>query len=802
VAKTKSDDKAKTKVKAGEVLKPVKQPKQKSSDADIKTLVGTDAIRKRPGMYIGEPGEKGIYRMFIEGVGNVLDLFNEKACKNLFININEKTGEITISDDAYGMPLGKLDDIMTVTHTSGKFENNGFSIGMNGVGNKVINALSEKVIVIVKRDGHKWRRTFEKGKPVGKLEKLEKTSETGTTIIFKPDEEIHGKDAVYNIDSQMYLDFVEMLHYLAMGLKITFHATLKKGTEINKVLLSKNGLLDYLNSIEKNPLIKKHIFIEDAQDGKEIRVAINYAAKGDEEILLSHVNSMGTKEHGSHVQGFRMALTEVIKKYITENNLITKKEGNIEITGDDVREGLTAILELKWIEPVFDSQTKDNLTTKEAMGYVKKVVTDQLTTWLAKNKNDAKLICSKVILSAKGRMAAKRAKNNTKKEKGVFSSISNLSKFTKASLSDPKLLELFIVEGNSAGGSASQGRLTDVQSIYRLRGKPLNTHDLEALKIRSNKECSDVISILGTDIGKDFNLENLTHYKIIFMTDADIDGAHIYSLLATFFYRHMRQLIEGGYVYVAQPPLYKIRHNGKDKYIKNKEEYNRFIDGQIVETFTIAKVENGKAITMKADEVKKLLKATRRYLIDLNNVASKFALDPSLIELITITGGKDLKKLGLVIKKQFPELNANATKGGLFVEGLVGDNYQSVVINDTFFMELGRMTEIYAELKIGRFALKGKNDAKAKVVTLSELLKRVYDEATPKQRQRYKGLGEMNPEQLFETTMDPATRELIQLTIEDFEKVSERFDVLMGKNADKRKDFMAEFEIDPEDLDG
>jgi DNA gyrase subunit B len=782
--------------KAGEVLK---TPKQKSSEADIKTLEGAAAIRKRPGMYVGELGQRGVFRMFIEGVGNVLDLFAEGAAKNLFVNINEKTHEITISDDAYGMPLGKLDDIMMKTHTSGKFENNGFSIGMNGVGNKVINALSEKTTVIVKRDGYKWKRVYSKGDPIGKLEKLEKTSETGTTIIFKPDIEIHKDITINSIE---YLDFLETISYLSKGLKITFHSTKTDGKEINKVLLSKNGLLDYLNALEKNPLIKRPIHIEDQDDERQVTIAMNYSTKSDDEILLSYVNNMATKEHGTHVQGFRMALTEVLKRYIDDNNMIAKKDGKLEITGDDVRESMTVVMELKWIEPLFDSQTKDKLTSNEAMGYVKKVVTEQLTEWLAKNKTDAKAICNKIILSAKGRMAAKRAKTNTQKKAGGFASLSSLSKFTKASDPDPKNKELFIVEGNSAGGSAAQARDTKIQSIYRLRGKPLNTHDLEPHKILSNKEFNDIINILGCDIGKSFNPDNLTHFKIIWMTDADVDGDHIFSLGSTFMFKHMRQLIERGHVYVAQPPLYKIRENGKDIYIKNKEEYNTFIDSKIVRNFTVGKIQGGKVVPMKADEVKKLLKETRSYLTDLNNVSSRFALDNSLVELLTIYSSKELKTLGLAVKKTFPEMNAKLTKAGLFLEGLIGDSYQSIMVNDTFILELDKLISIYKELGIGQFALKGSNDAKAQKVTLSELLTRVYKEATPKNRQRYKGLGEMNADQLWETTMDPSKRKLIQLTIDDIERVEERLNTLMGKNADLRKGFMAEFEIDPEDLDG
>lgn len=286
--------------------------------------------------------------------------------------------------------------------------------------------------------------SFSKGKPTSKLIQLEETNETGTTVKFKPDAEIMGE---YDIDSQVFLEFIETLSYLSKGLEIDFHAVTKDKKSITKKFLSKNGILDYIKAIEKNGILKEPIYIEDKSEDRQVYIALNYSAKRDEELMLSYVNNMATKEHGTHVQGLRAAMTRIIKKYIEDNNLIPKKDGKIEITGDDVAEGLSAIIEVKWIEPMFDSQTKDNLTTSEVSGYVRKVVADQLSTYFTKNKADAKLICNKVILAAKGRAAAKRAKTATKKKESGFTSISSLSKFTKASNKDPEQLELFIVEG-------------------------------------------------------------------------------------------------------------------------------------------------------------------------------------------------------------------------------------------------------------------------------------------------------------------------------------------------------------------
>ena len=424
-----------------------KKPIQKSSADDILTLEGLEAIRALPGMYISEIGSGGVFRLYVEAVGNVLDLYNEGACNSVYISIDEKKEEITVADNGYGLPLEKIHDILMKPHTSGKFENKGYSIGMHGVGAKCINALSSECILVVKRDGYKWTMSFSEGKIVKDLAKKEATTETGTTFKFKPDHKVLGD---FEIDSMEYLNFVETLSYMCKGLEINFHAKTKEGKTINKRLKSENGLLDLMKKEEKNPLLKESIFIEDKQDGSELRLAINYSTKRDEELILSHVNTMRTKAHGTHVQGLRMALTRVFKKYIDDNSLLPKKDAKLEITGDDVSEGISVMMELKWVNPMFEGQVKDKFTTKEAMGYVQKVVGDQLTTWLNSNKNDAKVICNKIILAAKGRAASKRAKLATKKKETGFASISSLSKYTKASSKNPEELELFIVEGLSA----------------------------------------------------------------------------------------------------------------------------------------------------------------------------------------------------------------------------------------------------------------------------------------------------------------------------------------------------------------
>lgn len=711
--------------------------KQKSSASDIKTLVGTDAIRKRPGMYIGTLGPAGVFRLFVEAVGNVLDLYEEEAASSMFVDINEKTKYITVSDDGYGIPVEKLEDIMTVTHTSGKFENNGFSIGMNGVGNKAINALSDDLVVKIKRDGKIVKQKYSKGKPISKIEVVGKTKETGTTFIFHPDIEILQD---ISINSDDYLDFLTSISYLNEGLTISYHAIKENGKEISRVLLSKNGIRDYLDAIEKYPLIKEPIYIEDkTQEDKQLKVCINYSTNNDDEVILSFVNSMMTKEHGTHVQGFRKAITDVFKNYIQNNNLLTKKDNNLEITGDDVRESLSAVIEVKWIEPMFDSQTKDNFTSKEAFGYVYKVVKEQLDLWLKINKNEGKIIANRIILAARGRHAAKRAKQATKRKDGsIFSSISSLSKYTKASSNDPKVKELFITEGQSAGGSASQGRNPETQAIYKLRGKPLNSHSLTTSRILANKEFNDIVNILNCGIDDNFNIENLTHDKIIFMADADIDGNHISCLLATFFFKHCPQLIEKGHVYVAQPPLYKIKEGKKEIYIKNKEEYYKYLNKKIIESFVLFK-SNGEEYS--SNLIENIFNHTRNYSILLKNLSSKFVVNKELIEVCA--GYYDNEKTLLkLVKSKFKEIKANKKNNILTLSGVIDGEYQILTLNDNFINNTEELRNIYKEIKMKIFHLKNKKeDIKYNNLTLNEMLNIVNSYVIPKYRQRYKGLG-------------------------------------------------------------
>jgi 5S rRNA maturation endonuclease (ribonuclease M5) len=374
----------------------------------------------------------------------------------------------------------------------------------------------------------------------------------------------------------------------------SFGVNISKGGEINKKFISKNGIVDYLNKIIQKPIIKP-FYMEKKIEGMEIELTFSYS-ENDGEDIRSFVNGVETVEGGTHNTGFKMGLTQVITKYINENALIPKKDSNITITGEDVREGLIAILNCKHKEPLFEGQTKNKLTNNDMLGFMKKLVTDELVKLLQDDKVKAKKLCERIILAAKSREASKKAKQAIKKKADIFSSISNLSKYTKCSSKDPEKREIFIVEGDSAAGTSKQARSTEFHSIYALRGKPLNTHDLNTARILANKEFSDIITILGCGVDSSFEIENLKYNKIIFLTDSDIDGSHISALLMTFFFKHCPELIKKGHVYIAQPPLYKIKENKKEVFIKNKEEYNKFISKKIEENF--------KSISFSANKIK------------------------------------------------------------------------------------------------------------------------------------------------------------------------------------------------------
>ncbi len=774
-------------------------PVQKSNESDIEKLDSIDAIRKLPGMYIGELGPRCIIQLMMEAVGNVLDLYGEKAASGTEVLIDLETNDIQVKDDGYGMPVGKIMDIMTETHTSGKFSNRGKSIGMHGVGITCVNALSSKCRVHVSRDGFEHTVEFAKGRVTKKLRKGKATTATGTAITFNPDLSIIGE---CEIPYEEIATTLEKLSYLAKGFSIKLKVVKGKEVLIDKHYKSEAGLSDYIKVVETNPLLKDAIVIEkDSEDNtKELTAVINYSKKRDGELCLSFVNYMVTMLHGKHVEAFRSGFAFVVKKYIETNNMIPKKD-KLEVTTEDVFDGISVLLELKTNTPQFDSQSKHRYTNSDSYTFIRSTIVDVMTNYMNQDKNNAKTICNKVILNAKARRSAANAKILSKKKSdNSFTSISSLSKFTKAATKNPDLAELFIVEGSSAGGSAAQGRDTDTQAIYRLRGKPLNTTELNIAKILGNKELNDIINILGTSCSKNFDIEKINYKKIVIMADADVDGSHIAALMISFFYTHMKEIIEHGYLYCALPPLYRIKENGKDRYIKDKEEYNNLILDRITSRYVLATSTGGKNKALTPEALNSILRSTTRYVNDIKNLAHKYAVDASLLEFLLLN--KDNQDLITDIPLKFPVLTVKKTKAGLYIDGLIDGNYQSLLVNDVLYQDIEVLNYALAQFKGTTLRYKLVDEVRYTDTTLYEFIQMTNNKVTPSHLTRFKGLGEMDANVLYETTMDPEHRNLIKVTIDDAEQAETKVKELMGKNADFRKAFMATYEIDVNDLDG
>ncbi|WP_082231956.1 DNA topoisomerase (ATP-hydrolyzing) subunit B [Halobacillus massiliensis] len=624
------------------------QEQQAYDENQIQVLEGLEAVRKRPGMYIGSTNERGLHHLVWEIVDNSIDEAMAGYCDYIQVII-EEDNSITVIDNGRGVPVGMhekqgrpaVEVIMTVLHAGGKFGGGGYKVsgGLHGVGASVVNALSSKLEIFVHRDGKVHYQKYHRGVPQADLEVIGDTDITGTKVTFTPDPEVFSETQEYNYDT--LASRIRELAFLNKGLTITLEDK-RSDREIQKYYYE-GGILSYVEHMNRTrDPIHEALFIEDEQDGISIEIAMQYN-DGFASNLYSYANNIHTYEGGTHESGFKTGLTRVINDYARKNNMF--KETDPNLTGDDVREGLTAIISIKHPNPQFEGQTKTKLGNSEARTITDSLFSEALSRFMFENPDMAKKVVEKGLMASRARMAAKKARELTRRKNAL--EVSNLpGKLADCSSKDAKISELYIVEGDSAGGSAKQGRDRHFQAILPLRGKIINVEKARLDKILSNNEVRTIITALGTGIGEEFDISKARYHKIVIMTDADVDGAHIRTLLLTFFYRYMRPLIEYGYIYIAQPPLYQIKQ--------------------------------GKSV-----------------------------------------------------------------------------NYT------------------YSDRQ------------------LEALLKEIP--ASPKPNvQRYKGLGEMNPEQLWETTMDPETRTLLQVNLEDAISADETFDILMGDKVEPRRNFIQE----------
>jgi len=662
--------KVNVKVKKEEVKNQTNNPVQEYSAESIHVLKGLEAVRKRPAMYIGDTGTRGLHHLVYEVVDNSIDEALAGYCKNITVIIH-KGNSITVEDDGRGIPVdihpiekrSALEVVMTVLHAGGKFDKRTYKVsgGLHGVGVSIVNALSEWLKVEVYRDGKIYFQEYHRGEPVEPVKVIGKVpaSKTGTKVTFLPDKTIF-KDINFKFDT--LADRMMELAFLNKDITIKL---IDERTKEEETYHYKGGLLEFIKYIDetRTPL-HKTIYFEGEKDGVPIEVAFQYN-DGYQENIFTYVNNINTHEGGTHLVGFKTALTRTLNNFAAKNNLI--KDGKITLIGDDFREGLTAVLSVKVAEPQFEGQTKTKLGNSEVKSAVETFIGEKLSEYLEENPSVGKKIIEKVLRAAESREAARKARELVRRKNALDDS-SLPGKLADCSIKDPEHCEIYIVEGDSAGGSAKQGRDRRFQAILPLRGKILNVEKARLHKILENEEIRAIVTAIGGGIGEDFDISKVRYGKIILMTDADVDGSHIRTLLLTFFFRHMRELIEQGKVYIAQPPLYRIK--------KGKEEYYAFDDKE-------------------RDEIIKRLKSNGK------------AKDEEIEEEIEMSEGEGEKKLA----------------GGIVVS-------------------------------------------------------------------RYKGLGEMNPEQLWATTMNPETRTILQVTIENAAAAEKIFEILMGDAVEPRRKFI------------
>lgn len=556
----------------------MEQNKQSYDENQIQVLEGLEAVRKRPGMYIGSTSSRGLHHLVYEIVDNSIDEALAGFCKNIKVTINEDNS-IQVIDDGRGMPVGMhpkmkkptVEVIMTVLHAGGKFGGGGYKVsgGLHGVGASVVNALSDKCIVTVKREGHIWQQEYHKGKVITDLNIVGNTDETGTEVYFKADEEIFD-EVVY--DFEVLSQRLRELAFLNKGISITI---IDKRDDKEEEYYYEGGIksfVEYLNR-NKEPLHQQTIYVEGIKDGVSVEVALQYH-DGYNENIFSFANNIDTIEGGTHLVGFKTALTRVLNDYGKKFGHL--KENDKNLSGDDIREGLTAVISVKIGEPQFEGQTKTKLGNSEVRGIVDSIVGEGMSIFLEENPLVGKIIIDKALMAARARDAARKARELTRKS--VLERSSLPGKLADCSSKDPRECEIYIVEGDSAGGSAKQGRDRKFQAILPLRGKILNVEKQRLDRILNADTIRSMITAFGAGIGTDFDIEKIRYNRIIIMTDADVDGAHIRTLLLTFFYRYMRELIDGGHVYIAQPPLYKVSKGKNEAYAYSDDELEQILN--------------------------------------------------------------------------------------------------------------------------------------------------------------------------------------------------------------------------------
>lgn len=783
--------------------------------SNIQVLEGLEAVRLRPAMYIGDTGVRGLHHLVYEVVDNSVDEALAGHCSIIEVVINEN-GSCSVIDDGRGIPVDihekekrpAVEVVLTVLHSGGKFDKDSYKVsgGLHGVGVSCVNALSAWLEVEVKRDEKIHHQRYERGKPVTKLQVIGKTKKTGTKVTFMPDPTIFTQTTVFSYD--VLAKRLRELAFLNKGLSIKL-ADKRQGKEKESVFYFKGGIISFVEDINHNKqsLHNKVVYFTANKENIDIEVALQYT-DGYNENVFTYANNINTTEGGTHLSGFRSSLTRAINNYARNKKVL--KEGE-SITGDDTREGLSVVISCKIPFPQFEGQTKTKLGNSEVEGLVASLTLESLTNFFEENPSVGNKIIEKVILASRAREAARKARELTRR-KGALESGGLPGKLADCSERDPALCELYLVEGDSAGGSAKQGRDRTFQAILPLKGKILNIEKARLDKILSNDEIRTIITALGTGVGDDFNVEKLRYHKLVIMCDADVDGSHIRTLLLTLLYRQFKPLIEGGFIYIAQPPLYKIGRGKREEYIQTEKEMNELLLELGTEGIRLNHLEGKKSFSGLS------LKEIMAALVDLERLIDK--LQKKSVHFAEYIAKYDVKrkqfpryivttedhKVFVYDDKEIAELTKNDVETE-YVELFESEELEAIEVllekHGMALTDFEKEEEVKAETIVAsdrvkrkaktlktRFAIENDKDEK-EFYSLREVLEYVEENAKKGMHiQRYKGLGEMNPQQLWDTTMDPERRTLLQVALEDAVEADKTFTMLMGDEVEPRRNFI------------
>jgi len=800
---------------------------------NIQILEGTEAVRMRPAMYIGDTATRGLHHLVYEVVDNSVDEAMGGYCTHIEVEINENDS-ITVTDNGRGIPVDihktekkpAVEVVLTTLHAGGKFDHRSYKVsgGLHGVGVSCVNALSERLDVEVKRGGKIYHQHYKKGITASKLTVIGKTKSSGTKVTFLPDKTIFKETTTFSYDTLSKR--LRELAFLNKGLVVKLTDKRPK-KEKESIFEFKGGIVSFVENLtgSKNKLHKKVIYFNKEKDDIQFEIAMQYD-DGYAENVYTYANNIHTSEGGTHLSGFRAALTRAINNYAKGKNLL---KNEVSITGDDTREGLTAVVSVKIPNPQFEGQTKTKLGNSEVDGLVASVTLEALNAFFEENPAIGNKIVEKVVTASRAREAARKARELTRR-KGALESGGLPGKLADCSEKDPSLCEVYLVEGDSAGGSAKQGRDRTFQAILPLKGKILNVEKSRLDKILSNEEIRTIFTALGAGVGDDFNVEKLRYHKIIIMCDADVDGSHIRTLLLTLFYRQMRPLIDGGYIYIAQPPLYKLKRGKREEYIETEEEMSEIILEMGMEGLKLICLKGKQSYSnSQLKEILKNIVEVKRISVVMSKRGVKFSeyiknyeskTKKMPLYMVKVEGvdhfvydDKDLAKLTekseeaqyveILEKNDLEEVEQKLNKVGLNVSDFL--NESGIEESNAEVKKKKSTAKKAAKAKEPglkpRFVIENGND-KHELFSLEEVLEFVREQAQKGMHiQRYKGLGEMNPQQLWDTTMDPEHRTILKVTLEDEVETEGIFSILMGDEVAPRREFIETFAHEVRDLD-